>query len=396
MPGFEIWGDEEKREVQEVLETGVLFRYGFDGVRGDQWKARTLERELAARMGTKYCHVCSSGTSALSIALAACGVGAGDEVIVPTFTFVATYEAVLMAGAVPVFVDVDETLCLDPGAIDAAITSETKAVVPVHMCGSMAQIDRIVEICETRGVTLIEDTAQAVGATYHGKALGSFGQMGCYSFDAVKTITCGEGGGVVTDDEQLYDRSHQFADHGHDHLGGPDRGADGHPLLGANYRISELNAAVGVAQLRKLDWILATQRRNKSRLKQAMSEFPEVTFRELPDPRGDSATFLSFFLPDAERAAQVTKELGAAGVDACFYWFDNNWHYIKKWDHLHSLQTAGRAPAFQRDRMADWDPDRFEASDRVMSRAISMLIKLSWTDEQIDQRIEAMRDVFGS
>ncbi|MEE9421310.1 MAG: aminotransferase class I/II-fold pyridoxal phosphate-dependent enzyme, partial [Desulfatiglandaceae bacterium] len=134
MPGFEIFGDEERREVQDVLDTGVLFRYGFDQARKGHWKARAFEKELAEHLGVRYYHLCSSGTAALSIALGSCGVGAGDEVIIPPFTFVATMEAILNAGAVPVFAEIDETLCLDPEAIEPAINARTKAVLPVHMC----------------------------------------------------------------------------------------------------------------------------------------------------------------------------------------------------------------------------------------------------------------------
>ncbi|MBW2569594.1 MAG: DegT/DnrJ/EryC1/StrS family aminotransferase, partial [Deltaproteobacteria bacterium] len=266
MPGFEIFGDEERKEVQDVLDTGVLFRYGFDQARNGHWKAKTFETELAKGVGVKYSHLCSSGTSALCIALASCGVGAGDEVIVPPFTFIATIEAVLGAGAVPVFAEIDETLCLDPEAVRAAVTSRTKAVLPVHMCGAMARIDEIKDLCDQKQIVLIEDACQAIGGTLNGKALGSFGQIGCFSFDPVKTITCGEGGAVVTDDEKLYKTAEAYADHGHDHIG-DDRGLECHPALGTNYRISELNAAVGLAQLRKLDYILEKQRSSKKAIK---------------------------------------------------------------------------------------------------------------------------------
>ena len=135
MPGFEWFGDEERKEVQDVLDTGVLFRFGFDAARLGHWKTRSMETALAEKMGVGHALLCSSGTAALSIALAACGIGAGDEVIVPPFTFIATLESVLNAGAIPVFADIDETLCLDPDAVQAAITEKTKAVLPVHMCG---------------------------------------------------------------------------------------------------------------------------------------------------------------------------------------------------------------------------------------------------------------------
>ncbi len=386
MPGFEIFGEEERKEVQDVLDTGVLFRYGFDAARKGHWKAKSFENLLGQKLGAKYCHLCSSGTAALSIALAACGVGAGDEVILPPFTFVATMESVISAGAVPVFADMDETLCLNPAAAEAAVTERTKAVIPVHMCGSMAQIDKIRSLCERKGLILIEDACQSVGASFKGKALGTFGHMGCFSFDPVKTVTCGEGGAVVTDDPQLYQKADAYADHGHDHIGS-DRGKEGHPILGLNYRISELNAAVGLAQLRKLDFILETQRKNKKMIKDAMKQCRDVTFREIPDEAGDSATFLSFFLPDENAARNAAGELGKAGVDGCFYWYDNNWHYIRQWEHLKELSAGAKLPLQLLEKCPDYRSLHLPKSDAVMSRTISMQIKLSWTQADREKRI---------
>ncbi len=392
MPGFEIFGAEERREVQDVLESGVLFRYGFDAARNGNWKARSMEQALAERTGATHCHLCSSGTAALSIALAACGIGAGDEVILPPFTFVASFEAVLQAGAVPVFADIDETLCLDPVAVEAAIGPRTKAVMVVHMCGAMARIDAIQRLCKDKDLILIEDVCQSVGATFQGRSLGTFGQAGCFSFDAVKTITCGEGGAVITDDSECYARAHAYADHGHDHIG-DDRGAEGHPILGCNYRISELNAAVGVAQLRKLDAILAIQRKNKAAIKSAMQRFDKIDFRHLPDEAGDSATFLSFLLPDETSARETSRKLSAAGVDGCFYWYDNNWHYLRRWGHLKQMTVAARMPAQLCDHLPDYSIIDLPASDRIMARTISMQIKLAWTREEIDTRIEKIESV---
>ncbi len=393
MPGFEVFGDEERKEVQDVLHTGVLFRYGFDQARQGHWKAKQFEEAFARRLGTPYCHLCSSGTAALSIALAACGVGAGDEVIVPPFTFVATIEAVLHAGAVPVFAEIDDTLCLDPDGIEAAVTPRTRAVVPVHMCGSMARIDEIKDVCDQKGLILIEDACQAVGGTFKGKALGTFGRMGCFSFDPVKAITCGEGGSVVTADKDLYAAADAYADHGHDHMGN-DRGLEGHSILGTNLRISELNAAVGLAQLRKLDAILEKQRSHKKAIKEALASFSEVSFRNIPDEKGDSATFLSFFMPDETRARAVAKGLGEAGIDGCFYWYDNNWHYLRRWDHIKTLASAARMPIQDLDNCPDYTQMRLPRSDAIMGRTLSMQIKLSWTEDELKQRIEKIRGVF--
>lgn len=393
MPGFEWFGEEERKEVTDVLETGVLFRYGFDAMRKGHWKARTFEIELASRLQVEYSHLCSSGTAALATALAACGIGAGDEVIIPPFTFVASVESILLAGAIPVFAEIDDTLCLDPADIPNHITDATRAVIPVHMCGSMARIEQIQDVCQTHGLTLIEDACQSLGATFQGKSLGSFGQAGCFSFDPVKTVTCGEGGAVVTNDPEVYQRAHQYADHGHDHIGN-DRGKENHPILGVNYRISELNAAVGLAQLRKLDRMLAVQREHHQVLRDCLKRFSFVEFRHIPDEAGDSATFLTFFLPDESIARKAVLDLGKAGVDGCTHWFDNNWHYIRKWDHIRNLHTPARLPIHLFRNSAGYPDIQLPNSDRFMSRAVSMQIRLSWSSADLEERIQAITRVF--
>jgi 8-amino-3,8-dideoxy-alpha-D-manno-octulosonate transaminase len=392
MPGFEVFGDEERKEVQDVLATGVLHRYGFDTARNGHWKAKSFENEFSRRTGAKYCLLVSSGTAALSTALSATGVGVGDEVIIPPFTFVATFEAVVGVGAVPVFAEIDHTLCLDPGAIETVLTPRTKAVIPVHMCGSMAHIDEIKSFCDGKGLVLIEDVAQSVGASFKGKTLGTFGQMGCFSFDPVKTITCGEGGAVITDDETLYRQADYHADHGHDHLCS-DRGLEDHPIMGTNFRISELSAAVGLGQLGKLDRILETQRSHKKVIKETLEKFAQITFREIPDENGDTATFLTFFLPEAAEAKKLTQELGQAGIGGCFYWYDNNWHYLRKWDHFKSLKSAAKLPLKLLDNVPDYHGVKLPQSDQLMSKAISMLIMLSWTSEELKQRTEKITEV---
>jgi len=389
MPGFEIFGDEERKEVQDVLETGVLFRYGFDAVRKGHWKARSFETEFSRRIGAAHCLLCSSGTAALATALAACGVGAAHEVIIPPFTFVATFEAVVGAGAVPVFAEIDETLCLNAESVARMITPRTKAVIPVHMCGAMAQIDEIKTLCDKKGLMLIEDACQSVGATFGGKSVGTFGRIGCFSFDPVKAITCGEGGAIVTDDASIYQTAESYADHGHDHIG-TDRGLEQHPIIGNNFRISELNAAVGLAQLRKLDHILEKQRAHKNAIREALAQFPEISFRKIPDSAGDSATFLTFFVPEAHLAKRLTEALGKAGVDGCFYWFANNWHYIHQWEHFKQMKSVAPLSIQLLDNLPNYAEQKFPNSDRVMSRAISMLIKVSWTPEVLEKRIAAI------
>lgn len=385
MPGFELFGAEEKKEVNDVLETGIYMRYGFEGPRKGIWKAKELEQALCERFNVKYAQLTSSGTTALTTAMAALGIGAGDEVIMPTFTFVASFEAVLSVGATPVLVDVDDTLTLAPAAVKAAITPQTKAVMPVHMCGSMADMDALLDICREHGLLLLEDACQSTGATYKGKALGAIGNAGTFSFDFVKTITCAEGGAIITNDEAVYTKADAYSDHGHDHLGGADRGADGHPHLGFNFRISELHAAVGLAQVRKLDRFLAILRNSKQVLKSAMSEIPQVTFRRIPDEAGDSATHLSFFLPDESTARAATTAIKAAGLPA-FYWFDNNWHYFRKWNHFKAGATLSPFAAPLAKAMEVYKTKAFPASDAIISRCISFPISLAWTDGELQER----------
>jgi 8-amino-3,8-dideoxy-alpha-D-manno-octulosonate transaminase len=383
MPGFEFFGDEERKEVNDVLETGILMRYGFDGPRKGIWKSKELEAAICKTFGTGYAQLTSSGTAALTTAMASLGIGAGDEVIMPAFTFVASFEAVLSMGAVPVLVDIDETLTLNPTAVKAAITSKTKCIMPVHMCGSMADLDALKAICDEHHLILLEDACQSIGGTYKGKHLGTIGHAGTFSFDFVKMITCGEGGVVMTNDQGVYTKCDAFTDHGHDHLG-VDRGADLHPFLGYNFRISELHAAVGLAQIRKLDTFLSIQRRNNHILRSYLEQVPGISFRVVPDPLGDSASFLSWFLPSQEKMEKAIEALKTAGIFAGnFYWFANNWHYIRKWDHLKNVQSLYALNEAQQIALSKLSDTKFEASDAIMSRCISTAISLTWTEEQV-------------
>ena len=390
MPGFELWGAEERKEVNDVLETGILMRYGFDGPRKGIWKSLELEKAITETFGCKYAQLTSSGTSALTTAMSALGIGAGDEVIMPTFTFVASFEAVLSVGAVPVLVDVDETLTIDPAAVKAAITPRTKCIMPVHMCGSMAWLDELQAICTEHNLVLLEDACQSIGGTYKGKALGTIGNAGTFSFDFVKTITCGEGGVIMTNSEDVFIKSDGFTDHGHDHKG-VDRGADLHPFIGYNYRISELHAAVGLAQIKKLDKILTQQKANNKLLRSYLQQIPEVSFRVVPDPAGDSGTFISWFLPTAEITQAFVAEMKAQGIMAGnFYWFDNNWHYIRKWDHLKQAIALNNLHDVQKQALLALNDADFSVSDGIMSRCISTAISLAWTEAQIRDKGEKM------
>ncbi len=396
MPGNELFGAEEKKEIMDVLETGILFRYNHDQERNGHWKAKSFENDLARYHGVKYAHLTSSGTTADNLALACCGIGVGDEVIVPPFTFIAPVEAVLQAGAIPVFAEIDETLCLYPAGIEAAITPRTKAVLLVHMCGSMAQVDKIVDLCKKHKLILIEDTAQALGATFKNKPLGTFGKIAVYSFDFFKIVSAAEGGAVITDDPALYEIATQHADHGHSHVGN-NRGAEPHPIIGTNYRISEIHAAIGLAQFRKLPYILERQRYNKAKLEQVLAKFPQVSFRNIPDKKGDSATFQDFFLHDEPTTRKVLQSFNNNGVGYA-YWYDNNYHYLKNWEHIKQMKTAAKLAISLFKPPQDYETLRMSQSDSIISRLISIQIRITWTEEEIQNlaaKIEkALNEVF--
>lgn len=332
MPGYEVLGEEEKKEILEVLETGVLFRYGFPAQRKGRYKVEEFEKKFAEFTGRTYALAVSSGSAALKVALAALGVGFGDEVITSGFTFVATWEAILECGAVPVFSGIDDTLNLDPKELAKKITSRTKAIIPVHMLGAQARIEEIMAVADQHGIPVIEDTAQSCGGFIKGKALGSFGAIGTFSFDSVKTLTTGEGGMLIMDDPELYRRASEYHDHGHDHIGA-DRGLESRSFIGFNFRMMELQGALGLAQLSKLTDMVARQQAHKTRLKQVLKGIKGLRFREIVDPEGDTATFLAFFMPNQEKT-WLLKDLAKRVGLGFIYFYENNWHYYRNWEHL--------------------------------------------------------------
>ena len=369
-PGLDLVGDEELAEVTEVIRSGRLTRYGPDD---DTFpaKVRTFEREVAALAGVRHALAVNAGTSALYVALAGLGVGPGDEVIVPGFTFVATMSSVIYARALPVLAEVDATLNLDPADVESRITPRTRAIVAVHMLGAAARIDELRDIAERHGLALLEDTAQAFGATYRGRWLGSFGHAGAFSFNEYKTITCGDGGMLVTNDDALYDRCFAFHDQGHfPEREGQEVGS--RVLLGLNFRMTELQGALLLAQLRKLDRIRDHLRDNRDVVYSLLKGLPGLGFRELLDPDGDLATHLVVVFPDRETAAEVTQRLGSITLD------DSGWHVYSQMEHLLARRTVtGRGCPFDcacHEVDAGYEPGMLPVTDDLLSRSMSFAI----------------------
>jgi dTDP-4-amino-4,6-dideoxygalactose transaminase len=263
-----IFNQEEKDEVQKVLDSGIVTNRLGEGPMN-----KAFQDELAEFIGVKRVLTVSSGTAALHSALLAAGVKNGDEVIVPPFTFVATANVALLAGGKPVFADIEpKTYTLDPSKFKKAITKKTKAVIPVHLYGHPADMDPIMEVAEEKGVHVIEDCAQSIGAEYKGKKTGSIGHMGCYSFYASKNITTGEGGAVTTNDDELAEKVWMIRRHG-------EKEEYQCQMLGHNYRMPEIEAAIGRVQLRKLPSFMEARTKNAKALTEGLSDLTAI---ELP------------------------------------------------------------------------------------------------------------------
>jgi dTDP-4-amino-4,6-dideoxygalactose transaminase len=326
-PGSYLIGEEEKKALLEVIDTGYLFRYGDMSDQSFLAKVWQLEKEVSRYFGIPYSVAVNSGTSALWIALGALGIGPGDEVIVPGYTFIASITSVIYARAVPIFAEIDETLNLDPSDVASRITPRTKAIMLVHMLGNPGRLDEMMSIAMENNLYLIEDCAQAFGARYKNNFVGSYGDVGTYSFNVFKTITSGDGGMIATNNEDLYKRAFAIHDQGHLPLRqGVEQGS--RTVIGLDFRMTELSAAVLLVQLKKLENIKAKLKESKKRFKDGIKDLNGVRFRTLSDPEGELGTILTVFLPNAEVARKVGRELGC-GVVA-----DSGWHVYNNMEHI--------------------------------------------------------------
>lgn len=326
-PGALLFGDEERKELLEVMESGFLYRYGEEDDPDFKQKVYTLEQELARRTGAKHAVALNSGTSALLAALSAAGIGPGDEVIVPGYTFIASLSSIVYARAVPVLAEVDRSLTLDPDDIEPRITGRTRAIMPVHMIGNPCAMDRIREIATKHDLLIIEDACQAFGGSYRGTPLGTLGDIGCFSFNRFKTINSGDGGALVTDDRNYFERAFAFHDQGHlPHRKGAEMGH--RAIMGLNFRMNELTAAVVLAQLRKTDYIVTQLRKNKGLLKEMLSGVPGLGFRKINDPAGEIATILTLQFADAATAEAFSRELDTQPV------YHSGWHVYTHMEQL--------------------------------------------------------------
>jgi dTDP-4-amino-4,6-dideoxygalactose transaminase len=357
-PGSFLVGEEEEAQILEVIRSGHLYRYGAPDDPRFLRKVMTLEAEFAASVGVDHALAVNSGTSALWISMLTLGIGEGDEVIVPAYTYVATYTAVLFTGATPILAEVDETLNLDPADVERRITPRTKAIVPVHMLGNPAELDALLPIAQKHELIVIEDCAQAAGARYKGRGVGSYGRMAGFSLNFFKTFTAGDGGLIATNESLLYEKAFGYHDQGHRPLRtGTEVGR--REVIGMNHRINELTGAVALAQLRKLDGITSTLRTKKARLKAGIQAKSDVQFRRITDPEGECGTLLVMMLEDGERARRVAEQLGTTTLDK------SGWHVYSNMEHIR--KALG-------ERGYDIAKGAFPRTDALLERSINLSV----------------------
>ncbi|MFA5097228.1 MAG: DegT/DnrJ/EryC1/StrS family aminotransferase [Candidatus Margulisiibacteriota bacterium] len=384
MPGFELIGEEERKAVNEIFDNGgVLYRYGLNDKRKNIFRVDMFEQQIAEKLGAKYCLCINTGTAAVKLGLVALGVKAGDEVITQSFTFIATAEAILELGAKPVICEIDRSLNMDPLDLEKKITKRTKAIIPVHMAGVAAKMDEILKIAKKHGIPVLEDSCQAMGGMYKGKYLGTIADAGTYSLDIGKVITAGEGGLLVTNSQTVYQKAKEYSDHGHENNPSLPRGEDTRTTWGFNYKITEFAGAVGMAQLKKLDFILSKQRENKKKLKDGIKSIQKIEFRELPDEKGDAGDTLIFFVESREKASAFAKTLVSKGFGTKNLPDAINWHYAGTW-----TQIFHDFPEYKgKDLEKVW-----AQSTGYLRRAIALPIMVNMTDDRIEAIITAVKN----
>lgn len=394
-PGGMRIGAEEEQLVLEVLRSKRLFRY-YGPFSGPS-KAEAFERAFAAHMGAAHALAVTSGSAALMCAMAALGVGPGDEVIVPAYTWIATASAAVALGAIPVIAEVDESLTLDPADVEARITPHTRAIAAVHMRGAPCRMDALTDIARRRGVALIEDVAQAAGASFQGKRLGTFGDAGAFSLQFNKIMTSGEGGVMITDSRAIYTRAVMY----HDVVGGQRNNVPADEILpGVNFRMSELQAAVALAQLGKLDGVLADMRRNRDSIVAGIGDAARsagAAFRRLNDPAGDAALALVLLLPSVERARWAVDALHAEGLGAMLLYRPDavDYHVYCHWEPIMNKKTWSEqgGPWRWAARDIEYTHDMCPRSLDLLGRALHIDVSPDLSETQAAQVTEALNKV---
>lgn len=393
-PGAYWLDEQEEQAVLEVLRNGSLFRYyGL----GEPTYVDAFEAAARDFYGARYALALNSGTGALTTALSALGVGPGGEVILPAFLWVATVGAVVQSNAIPVLCEVDDSFCMDPTDLERKITSKTRLIVPIHMAGCPCDMDAILAVARRHNVPVLEDCAQCNGGEYQGRKVGTFGDLGIFSLQLNKNMTCGEGGLVLAADEKLYTRAFSAHDMGLVRAGGRLTPPDPYAVMwGQGRRMSELCGAVASVQIRKLPAILAHMRGSKRRLKSMLEGTPGIRFRRLNDAQGDTGPFLILLLEDGAAAAAAVEKMKHSGLHNVFRLAEYGLHLYYNIPALVGkvpLSEAGNpwTLAANADSVYEYGRGACPASDELFERSVLVPIPSRLTEEQEEAAAEVIR-----
>ena len=394
-PGGMLIDEKEEQAVLEVLRSKRLFRYY--GPYETKSKVEEFEKRFASTVGTDYALGVNSCTNALTISLLAAGVQPGDEVIVPAYTFVASAAAIVAANAIPVIVEVDDSFTIDPDAIRKNITTKTKAILPVHMRGMACNMDAIMEIAKSNNLKVIEDVAQANGAMYKGKALGSIGDAGCFSFQFHKVITAGEGGIITTSNKTLINRAKGIHDTGANWRNDDsiDDKSEYPSFPGMNCRMNELIGAIMLVQLEKRQRILDAMKNYSTQIYNAIKDISGVHVRRSNDPEGDIGVCVMFMLPTREKALEISGALKAEGINAGTLGSNDvpDWHIYTHWNHILNRQGNNDVgfPFTLSDRT--YNKDMCPNTIDMLNRVILINVSPQLIQQDVEEIIEGLRKV---
>ena len=385
MPGWELINDKEKESILEIFDksNGVMFAHGFDERRNNIFRVRDFEKKFAKKFGVKHCLATTSGTMAQYIAMKALGIGPGDEVITQAFTFVATVETIIQIGASPILIESDETFNMDLDKLEDHINERTKLIIPVQMLGNQVDMHKLKNIANKYDLPVMEDACEALGASYNGAFVGTHGDVGIFSLDFAKTITTGEGGIIITDNDEIAKYIREFHDHGHESNPEVPRGCDTRSIMGLNLRMSELQAAVGIAQLEKLDYIIDRNRHNKNLLKSLIKHNQNIKFREIIDEDQELADTLIFYFDTTEKATTFVHKYNNKG-----YFTKNlpdaiDWHFAGTWNHM-----------FVNDKnyKNTWSK-QWPITNDLLRRSISIPILVNQSDDEINDQAKVINKI---
>ena len=384
MPGFELVGEDERKAVNELFDDGgILFAHGFDNMRNNRYHVREFEEQFAKCIGVKYAQAVSSGTAALKIALLALGVKPGDEVITQAFTFIAVAEAIIDMGAKPIFVNIDETLNMDPNELESSINNKTSAIIPVHMLGVATEQDKILAIAKKYNIPVLDDACESLGAYWGDEKLGAQCAVAAWGFDAGKTIIAGEGGMITTNSREIYLLAREYHDHGHMYNKKLPRGKDTHRVHGFNYRMTEIQAVIAKVQLGRLDYIVEKNQKNYLIIESALIDIKGIKLRKIPKKCKPLCDTLIIQFENKDIANNFVDMIKIEGLGTKNVPDAIEWHFVKYWDHMLSY--------------FDMDINELNnsimTSSEILEKCVALPIMVKTSENALKNQIEILRKV---